>query len=201
MTDMFRRLRERYRMSRAIRSAIDSYPDGICFAAADGRPILANKTINSVCYELTGHTVTNADSMWQDLESRALPREAEEPTQDILLCRLRDGAIWQFQRKNLIIDRAKITQFEASDITELYHYRNRLRENNICVSELHDRQRELLKNIVQNNMDKELLRAKMRIHDNFGRLLIMTENALADNSSEMSERELFSAWENVISDM
>ena len=175
MTDMFRRLRERYRMSRAIRSAIDSYPDGICFAAADGRPILANKTINSVCYELTGHTVTNADSMWQDLESRALPREAEEPTQDILLCRLRDGAIWQFQRKNLIIDRAKITQFEASDITELYHYRNRLRENNICVSELHDRQRELLKNIVQNNMDKELLRAKMRIHDNFGRLLIMTE--------------------------
>lgn len=194
---MFRK----FRTSMMIRNAIDSCPDGICFAASGGRPILANKTINSVCYELTGHTVINADSMWRELTELAIPKEAESPAQDTVLCRLGGGSVWQFQKKRLTIDRSQITQYEASDITELYHYRNRLQENNICVSELHDRQRELLENIVQNNLDKELLRAKMRIHDNFGRLLIMTENVLTNKSSEMSESELFSAWEAVISDM
>ena len=194
---MFRK----FRTSMMIRNAIDSCPDGICFATSGGRPILANKTINPVCYELTGHTVINADSMWRELTELAIPKEAESPAQDTVLCKLKGGSVWQFQKKRLTIDRSQITQYEASDITELYHYRNRLQENNICVSELHDRQRELLENIVQNNLDKELLRAKMRIHDNFGRLLIMTENVLTNKSSEMSESELFSTWEAVISDI
>lgn len=199
---MLQKLKERYHISRMIRNAINTYPDGICFAAADGRPILANKKINDVCYELTGHTITNATAMWQALSLRAIPKSHEDTKEaESILCRIEDGTVWQFQRRLLQVDKSQITQYEASDITELYEYRNRLEENNRRVTELHNRQRELLKNIVQNNLDKELLSAKMRIHDAFGRLLIMTKNVLAEDNAEQNERELFSAWENVIADM
>ena len=67
---MLQKLIERYRTSKMIRNAIDTYPDGICFAAADGRPIMANKKINDVCYALTGHTITNATAMWQTLKRK-----------------------------------------------------------------------------------------------------------------------------------
>ena len=195
---MLKKLKERYHTFRMIRNAIDTYPDGICFAAADGRPILANKKINGVCYALIGHTITNATSMWQALAACAL---SQSYAPDSILCRLEDGTVWQFQKRQLQVDQSQITQYEASDITELYEYRNRLAENNRQELKLHERQRELLQNIVQNNLDKELLSVKMRIHDAFGRLLIMTKNALAEENFEQNHQGLFSAWENVIADM
>ena len=199
---MLQKLKERYHISRMIRNAINTYPDGIRFAATDGRPILANKKINDVCYELTGHTITNATAMWQTLMLKALPQSHEDTKEaESILCRIEDGTVWQFQRRLLQVNKSQITQYEASDITDLYEYRNKLEENNRRVAELHNRQRELLRNIVQNNLDKELLSAKMRIHDVFGRLLIMTKNVLTEDNDEQSEWELFSAWENVIADM
>lgn len=237
---MFPKLKERYRTIRLIREAIDTYPDGICFAAAGGRPILANRKMNEVCSRLTGHTVTNADAMWEELDrikidtlpaddrrktgalpaddhrkTGALPaddrvktysfsaNDSEASTEDIeqILCRLPDGNVWQFQRRTLPTATAQVTQYEASDITELYRYRRRLMENNARVAELHDRQRALLQNIVQNNVNKELLSAKVRIHDRFGGLLVMTKNTLTGDDKADDRPALFSAWENVVADM
>ena len=127
---MLQKLKERYHISRMIRNAINTYPDGICFAATDGRPILANKKINDVCYELTGHTITNATAMWQTLMLKALPQSHEDTKEaESILCRIEDGTVWQFQRRLLQVNKSQITQYEASDITELYEYRNRLEEN------------------------------------------------------------------------
>ena len=102
---MFKKLRERFRVTMLIREAIDTYPDGICFAAAGGRPILSNRKINEICYKLTGHTVTNADRMWEELEALRFPGNTDRTSSDDgveqILCRLRDGQVWQFQRRRL----------------------------------------------------------------------------------------------------
>ena len=198
---MLERIKKHYKRSRMIRNATDTYSDGICFAASDGRPILANKKINEVCYELTGHTITNGQSMWLELMEHAIPEENVKSQSGLILCRLSDGTVWQFQKRQLEVETAQVIQYVASDITELYEYGNRLLENNLRVAELHERQRELLKNIVQNNVDQELLSAKMRIHDNFGRVLIMTKQALFEHDRENDGEDIFLAWQNVITDM
>ncbi len=199
---MLQKFKEQYHTSKMIRNAIDTYPDGICFAAPDGRPILANRQINHICNALTGHTILNAESTWQQLLSLALA----EPTADTdpsgtVICRLPDSSVWQFRRTRLTVDQVPVIQYDASDITELYEYQNRLKENNLRVTELHERQRNLLLNIVQNNLDQELLRAKMRIHDEFGRLLIMTKLALTDGGDRSGTADLFAAWSETIADM
>lgn len=209
---MFDAIRRRLTLNHAIRESIDTYPGGLCFAASDGRPILANKKMNDLCARLTGHTITNAERAWQELRSVKLADTSEgeqtgfstvnpNTAQESFLCSLTDGEVWQFRRQSLMLGRAPIIQYEAEDITDLYRYRNRLRENNAQAEGLHERQRELLHNIVQNNLDKEILEAKIRIHDDFGRLLLMSRNTLAEGGTAPEMGKLFAAWENVISNM
>ncbi len=204
---MSMRIGERLHTARLIREAINTYPDGICFAAAGGRPILANRKINDVCYELTGHTVVNAEHMWGELTNLKMTdmpsgmNEENSGDTEQILCSLDDGRVWQFQRRKLIIDSSPVIQYEASDVSDLYKYRTTLVENNRRAEEMHERQRILLQNIIQNNMEKELLRAKIRIHDDFGRLLVMTGNRISNGKASEDDSELFSAWEDVIADM
>ncbi|MBQ9063320.1 MAG: hypothetical protein IJ121_10950 [Eubacterium sp.] len=226
-----------YRTSRLIRNAIDSYPDGICFATADGRPVLVNRIMNNLCHEITGHTVTNADDMWEafrhvsgiypgpedDLSAFAgkspglqddpsafvkkspglqqHPAAGIQPEEPPLLYFSNQKTIWQFRRQILhnVAYTGDVIQYEAADITELYNYQNQLRENNRRVQAMHLRQKDLLQNIVKNNLEKELLNAKIRIHDQFGRCLIMTRNAMTQESLQQDDlHALLSEWEEVI---
>ncbi len=200
---MFERLKERRLVSRTIRRAIDTYPDGICFAAPGGRPILVNKAINNVYHALTGHTVTNADEMWEKLKEREinlLVPDAEN-AKESTLCMLPDGAVWQFQKALLSVRNKPITQYEASDVSELYDYQRKLWVSNQHETEIQERQRILLQNIARNNLNQELLDAKIRIHDNFGRLLIMTRSAIESTPSQPDVQTLFAAWNDVIFDL
>jgi len=194
---MFHNLTRQRRDADRIRSAIDNYPDGLCFAAPNGRPILVNRKMNDLSYSLTGHTITNSLSMWGTLSALAI----EVHNTNSFLLKTGDEKTWSLKRENIQIRDDTVIQYTAADITELYHLRNQLQENNIRLSGLHERQRKLMQNIVQNNADKELLNAKMRIHDSFGRLLIMTKNSLSGKSGNPDTTNLLESWENIVSDM
>ena len=187
---MFEKFKKRLHTVSLVREAINNYPDGICFAAPGGRPILSNKMINDVCYMLTGHTVTNADRMWEEIGDLKIPgvhtgpdrKAASDRNEEIeqVLCRLQNGQVWQFQRRPLILETGPVMQYEAADVTELYHYQMQLQEKNDQLSEMLERQKALLQSIVENNLKKEVLHTKMRIHSDFGRVLVMTENRLTN---------------------
>lgn len=207
---MFEKLKSRLHTVALIREAINSYPDGICFAAPGGRPILANKKINDICYKLTGHTVTNADRMWEELGDKRMPdtlsdlkgdssNDLNEGTEQIL-CRLEKKQVWQFQRRQLLLDSGPVMQYEAANVSELYRYQKQLQEKNEQLAQMLERQRVLLKNIVENNLKQELLDTKMRIHSDFGKLLVMTESRLS-NWQEKDKSEIFEAWDHVITDL
>ena len=208
---MLEKLRGRLHTVMLIREAIDNYPDGICFAAPGGRPILSNKKINDVCYTLTGHTVTNADRMWEELENKRVPGmlsvNNNRSTDDLndeteqILCRLENGQVWQFQRRQLMLESGIVTQYEAADVSELYRYQTELREKNDQLTAMLERQRVLLQNIVENNLKKELLHTKMRIHSEFGKLLVMTKSRFVSGEEKEDDSEIFRAWDNVITDM
>lgn len=208
---MFEKLKKRLHTVALIREAINSYPDGICFAAPGGRPILANKKINDICYRMTGHTVTNADQMWEELVDKRIPDELTDPTSDAtndpdegterILCRLQNEQVWQFQRRQLMLDSGPVMQYEAADVSELYRYQKQLQEKNDQLAKMLERQKALLQSIVENNLKKELLNTKMRIHSDFGKLLVMTESRLSNWQEREDESEIFEAWDHVISDM
>ena len=198
----------RYRASRRIRRAIDTYPDGICFARESGRVVLANQTMNGVCARLTGHTITNAAAMWQELDALSKapgagpdsPWGKEEAEKEELLLRVGEKAVWRFRKTRLTADGLPMIQYDASDVTQLFEVQQRLRESNQQEAALHARQRELMKSIVQNNLNQELLSAKLRIHDDFGQLILMTRQAL-DEGKAGDPETLKAAWAGAVQDM
>ena len=189
-----------YKDAALIRHAIDSCPDGILVAAMDGRPILANQAINEISLQLTGSTVMNAQEFWNQVEEHALQPFADTTEGGVLAC-LVDGRVWQFTRRSLMIHQTEVYQYDAAEVTELYRYQKELRESNARTQRLHERQRDLMKEIVQNNLEKEALQAKMHIHDEIGQALILTRNALETKESPMEMDNLYSMWENLVRDM
>ena len=198
--------------AKMIKKAIDSYPGGICFSALDGRVILVNEKMNKLMLELTGHTILNAKAAWEKLTNFAnngkaekltqswLPKDTNnenESTHQQLFFRFSDNSVWRFELRFLD---SNIVQVEAAEITELYRLSEELYENTIRLQEIQKRQKALLDSIVEINLNKEILAAKMHIHDELGHCLLattkaITEDRLAENADVLREN-----WNSAIHD-
>ena len=196
--------------AKMIKKAIDSYPGGICFSALDGRVILANEKMNKLMLELTGHTILNAKVTWEELASFASNGKAEKLTQSWLpkdpdkesihqqlFFRFSDSSIWRFELRFLDLN---TVQIEAAEITELYRLSEELYENTIRLQEMQKRQKTLLDSIVEVNLNKEILAAKMHIHDELGHCLLATTKAITEDSLAENADILLESWNSTIRD-
>lgn len=198
--------------AKMIKKAIDSYPGGICFSALDGRVILVNEKMNRLVLELTGHTILNAKAAWEELTNFAnngkaekltqswLPKESDkvnESTHQQLLFRFSDSSVWRFELRFLD---SNTVQIEAAEITELYRLSEELYENTIRLQEMQKRQKALLDSIVEVNLNKEILAAKMHIHDELGHCLLATTKAITEDSLAENANVLRENWNSTIRD-
>lgn len=198
--------------AKMIKKAIDSYPGGLCFSALDGRVILANEKMNQLILELTGHTILNAKVAWEELTNFAnngkaekldqswLPKNPDngnESTQQQLFFRFSDSLIWRFEMRFLD---SNTVQIEAAEITELYRLSEELYENTIRLQDMQKRQKALLDSIVEVNLNKEILTAKMHIHDELGHCLLATTKAITEDSLAENADTLRKSWNSTIHD-
>lgn len=198
--------------AKMIKKAIDSYPGGICFSALDGRVILVNEKMNKLMLELTGHTILNAKVAWEKLTNFAnngkaekltqswLPKDTNnenESTHQQLFFRFSDNSVWRFELRFLD---SNIVQVEAAEITELYRLSEELYENTIRLQEMQKRQKALLDSIVEVNLNKEILAAKMHIHDELGHCLLATTKAITEDSLAENADVLRENWNGTIRD-
>ena len=185
--------------AKMIKKAIDSYPGGICFSALDGRVILANEKMNKLMLELTGHTILNAKVTWEELANFASNGKAEKLTQSWLPKDPdnSDSSIWRFELRFLDLN---TVQIESAEITELYRLSEELYENTIQLREMQKRQKALLDSIVEVNLNKEILSAKMHIHDELGHCLLATIKAITEDSLAENADTLRESWNSTIRD-
>ena len=198
--------------AKMIKKAIDSYPGGICFSTLDGRVILVNEKMNQLILELTGHTILNAKAAWEELANFAsngkaekliqswLPKDTDNAngsTYQQLFFRFSDSSVWRFELRFLDSD---TVQIEAAEITELYRLSEELYENTIRLQEMQKRQKTLLDSIVEVNLNKEILAAKMHIHDELGHCLLATTKAITEDSLAENADTLRKSWNSTIQD-
>ena len=196
--------------AKMIKKAIDSYPGGICFSALDGRVILVNEKMNQLMLELTGHTILNAKVTWEELANFASNGKAEKLTQSWLpkdpdkesihqqlFFRFSDSSVWRFELRFLA---SNTVQIEAAEITELYRLSEELYENTIRLQDMQKRQKALLDSIVEVNLNKEILAAKMHIHDELGHCLLATTKAITEDRLAENADVLRESWSSTIRD-
>ena len=124
----------------AIKESMDALPDGICFFDRDGQPLLVNVQMNRLSSMLYDSELLNAERFWNNLKSGKGKRDTvlirTDPT---VMIRTRDGKVWDFRRKILMIGRVKIHELAAYDVTGEYCLGRELEKRNQRLGEINGR--------------------------------------------------------------
>ena len=210
---MFKQLKKMRLQKNMIKKALDDYPGGICLSMTDGRPLLVNKAMNDLALIIVGKTILNSLEFWKKLSEAGSHEGVEEvflpPVDTIALdqnvktkrFKLASGHVWSFRRQTILADGDSYIQIEAEEITDLYDKSQRLYEDNKKVMALHKRQQQLSKDLVKINIEKEILQAKINIHDQFGNVLVATRKALINDTLDQEYAQLITEWKKAIANM
>jgi len=164
--------------SRSIKEATDRMPGGILVFMKNGRIILSNLAAEEILKELFGESgERDGNRIWEkvDRESRRVFGEDNETP---ILMTEDESRAFLFQRKEHEVDGIPLVEVMVYDVTEAYAVSRRLMEENDRLSQQRDRLVELGQLVDNVTREREMLEAKVRIHDDLGSLLIATKRYL-----------------------
>lgn len=179
----------------SIKESFDSLPTGICFYYENGFVGFINDKMNELAVSLTGAAVSNGCKFWEmlctgSLEMSCIPLSyGQNP-----VIRAEDGRIYRFMQYVEFENGRRLLEITANDITELYEKSERLRKNNEKLRERSDRLLRYSQNITEEIREREILNAKIKVHDNMNRLLLATRRCIDENGGEAERKRVFSLW-------
>ena len=186
----------------AIKESLDVLPDGICFFAEDGQPLLVNEQMNKLSGELAGTEILNGEMFFDRLKSNAVEKEAEiiriDPT---VIVRTGDEKIWDFHRNVLKVGHKRIHELVAYDVTKQHILGRELDERNQALGRVNERLRRYSREVEHITREKETLAAKMRVHDDVGRSLLAFRSYLAQPRGLRDRDKLLILWRHTIAVM
>lgn len=179
----------------SIKEGIDKLPTGLCFYNNNGYTYLTNNTMNNICSIITGEPLMNGKFFYdlcckgEVLSENIVIKTGEQP-----IIKLKNGTIKCFKCSEI---EAGVFELIAIDVSQQYELGIELKNKNIELKNMNVRLLEYGKHIERMIRDKEILMAKIRIHDELGHLLLFLKKSLKTNSTD-SEKELMrSKWHKV----
>ena len=160
----------------SVKQAVDKIPFGVCYYNKMGRILLINKAMTNFCEELTGESVQNGHKTFEKILSMGsvihLPGER---------------AISVYSDK-CVIDSEEVELVTIFDISEEYKKTKMLMQKEDELKEINEKLTSYNKEMVSVIALREVLNAKVRIHDELGSSLLATKKYLLRGGT-LEERE------------
>lgn len=150
----------------SIKESCDHLPSALCFAWENGLPCLKNLKMDELSHLLTGEALLNANDFWKTMELQPIVT-------------LENGQTWSFERVRLGMSGKTVYQITGTNITEEAQLQRELEEDNLRLKNMNRRLRQYGQDVQEATREKEILRAKTRVHDEIGRALLQTRQLLA----------------------
>lgn len=158
---------------------LDSLPEGVLFSTSDGVPLLFNNAMRSICAAAFGHAVLDYAYLRRRLERGELqPGCSLQRHAEGYYLRLADDTVWDLREKEHIFSEGRVTELIAFNVTELYLGNEELKERNGRLTAVNAEIREYTRNLDAITRDKEILAAKIRLHDDFGKAQLAIKSYL-----------------------
>ena len=153
------------------------------------------KEVEKYRLKVTGKPLLSGAEFWNTLTA-GQPIEPNERIESdkTPMIRTDDGKVYSFERIEHQTDGKKVYEIVATDITRKYELSEDLSKKNKELAALNRRMRAYGENIQKLTSEKETLNAKIRIHDELGKLLLLTRKSLSEDLTPEAKRELLSAW-------
>lgn len=162
----------------AVKHCLDRMPCGVCLWQDGGRVLFSNICMNRLCIAVTGSPLLNGDGFY-------------EATADGIVTA--DEKRWRFTRRDIILDGERLHEMIASDITAEYAKTRALEKDKEELSRLNRELSSYTHSIDDTVRRREILQAKVNIHDEMNRLMLLTQTPESENSQ--TPYEIFSLWE------
>lgn len=189
------RQKERRLTPNAVKESLDTLPDGVCFFEPDGRPILVNTQMNRISSELFDTEILNAEHFLNRLKENNEKIIRTTPT---ILVKTADEKVWEFSQTILKIKNAEVHELIACDITQQYQLSGELKQRNEQLNKVNERLHRFSRDMVYFTAEKELLEAKIRVHDDVGQALLAFRSYLAQEQEKRNRNDLLLLWRYVI---
>ena len=163
----------------SIKESCDHLPCALCFAWESGRLCLKNLKMDEMSHQITGEALLNANAFWEAIEPQPIVT-------------LENGQTWSFARARMELAGRTVYQITGTNITEEARLQRMLEKDNRRLKAMNRRLRQYGQDEQEAMREKEMLRAKTRVHDEIGRALLQTRQLLAGTQGDTES--VCAAW-------
>ena len=163
----------------SIKESCDHLPSALCFAWENGLPCLKNLKMDELSHLITGEALLNANDFWKTMELQPIVT-------------LGNGQTWSFERVRMEMNGKIVYQITGTNITEEARLQRELEEDNLRQKAMNRRLRQYGQDVQEATREKEILRAKTRVHDQIGHALLQTRQFLSDTQGDAES--VCAAW-------
>lgn len=180
----------------SIPEAFEFLPEGICCCRQNGNPMLVNPQMERLCQQMTGHRLLNGFQFWERIQNRTLSNGChtvlvgEHP-----IIRLPNGVVYQFHSASMEIEGIPTREIIAVNISERYRLIEELRIRNRQLADTNQRLREYSGIASEVIRSREILDAKVLIHDNMGKAMLAARRFIEEGSQAVDGKNLLSMWQ------
>lgn len=162
----------------SIKEAIDNLPVGICCYEPNGQIVLKNHRVEKICRAYTGKALLNATTFLDEITN------GSKQTEKGAIIQLKNGEVFTFSDRLLKEKDSNLRMLSLVDITEQYKNTETLEEKQQLVAKLNEELVLYGKQIVDSITAREILSAKVKIHDELGLNLLESKRYILLGGTE-----------------
>ncbi len=179
----------------SIKEGMDKLPAGLCYHNEQGVPKLINHRMDNICRIITGEALFDANEFWQRLATgNILVSNTVEKYGNNPIITLSDGSTQSFTKIEREIGGRKMFEIRATDITKQYALNLELQKNNEELRSFNRRLEQYGENVLDITREREILAAKVNIHDMLGKALLVTKRYIENGDADIPKEELTDMW-------
>ena len=184
----------------SIKEGVDKLPTGLCCCNENGVPKLVNHRMDDFCRIITGQPLFDGSELWNSLKSGETVGGSYAVTKgEKPIIRLPDGEVRSFSRNEMTVDGKIIYEITAADITEQYALSCQLQEYNEGLSQVNARLEYYGETIADMTREKEILAAKVSIHDSLGKALLASKRYIEQGEAAVDTKILLNILRSSVS--
>lgn len=184
----------------SVKEAVDSLPDGILCYAPGAKVLLANHTMQDFCRKTTGAELEDGAAFRERLLEGELLADCERLSlgSDTVIV-LPDGTARKISESEILYEKHTVLMLLALDITEAYRKTRELTKMQEKVERLGKRLQKVNREIVALTAEREVLNAKVKIHDELGSNLLAIKRYLVNGGRSEEKAELMKSLHRSVS--
>lgn len=171
----------------SIKEAIDDLPVGICCYEENGQIVLKNHRMERICRAYTGTALLNAVTFLNEIT------KGSNLTEKGNILQLENGEVFTFSDRAIKDKGSNLRMLSLVDITEQYMNTKTLEEKRQLIAGLNEELVLYGKQIVDSITAREILDAKIKIHDELGVNLLTSKHYILSGGTEEDRKNIENA--------